>query len=108
MGIGVSGIFQTLRRGNLEQHQHRAAAAIFRSGLAESKHIISLREPASNPGLQNRFVIPGTEPLAVYHTHTAEAAFLAGVKKSDQLESGFVARVSMQVKLRLNRPVAAS
>src|SRR5690348_8305520 len=86
-------------RGCPEQHEHSAAAALRRTCLTESQHILPLREPAANPGFQDRLPILRSEPLAVYHPQAALAAFAARIHERHQRESCFLPRKSVQVKL---------
>ena len=90
-----------------EQHEHSATAALRRPCLAERQHILPLREPAANPGFQDGLPILRSEPLAVYHSHAALAAFAACIHERHQREPCFLPRKPVQVKLGLYFPIAS-
>src|SRR6185436_17503350 len=83
-------------------YQYRPAAAIIRWRLAVGEHLLSLRQPSPQLGLEN------PESLAVHDAHAAPAAHEAMVEEFDQHRSRLVAVQPVQVDAVLDRPVAAA
>src|ERR1700742_3046389 len=55
------------RAARLQQHEHRARAAVVRARLTKRDHFRLLHEPRAHLALEHRLLADGAEPLAVNH-----------------------------------------